>query len=158
MDNVEIERKFLIKNMPELTGLKCRVIKQGYLNTSPTVRVRQDNDEYYLTYKSKSTNNISRQEYNLPLDAEAFEHLIAKCDGNIISKKRYELSVGKSSKGNELTAEIDVFDEPFAPLCIAEVEFESEEEAEAFVTPDWMGEDVSDKREYYNSDMAKRKF
>ena len=50
---MEIERKFLISSVPEhLEQYKKRVIEQGYMCTGPVVRVRRDNDEYYLTYKS----------------------------------------------------------------------------------------------------------
>ena len=48
-----------------------------------------DNDEYYLTYKGKGL--LAREEYNLPLTKESYEHLIKKADGNIITKKRYEI-------------------------------------------------------------------
>lgn len=44
-----------------------------------------DNDEYYLTYKGKGL--LAREEYNLPLTKESYEHLIKKADGNIITKK-----------------------------------------------------------------------
>ena len=53
---VEIERKFLVKkeNLPRnLKQYPRKVIQQGYLCTDPVVRIRQSNDSYYLTYKSK---------------------------------------------------------------------------------------------------------
>ena len=51
-----------------------------------------------------------------------------------------------------------MFDAPFAPLVLAEVEFESEEEANAFVPPQWFGEDVTFDGRYHNSYMSKMKF
>ena len=87
---MEIERKFLIKKLPDnLTSYKARKIEQAYLCTDPVVRVRRDNDDYYLTYKSKGM--IVREEYNFPLTKEAYGHLLAKADGNIITKTRYEI-------------------------------------------------------------------
>ena len=154
MENVEIERKFLIKQMPELDRFPYKELEQGYLCTDPTVRVRKEDDEYYLTYKSKSKDNISREEYNLPLTKQAYEKLIKKADGNIITKKRYLVPVGKEKNGRDLTAEIDVFAPPFAPLVLCEVEFSSLEEANAFEKPDWLGEDVSSDRRYYNSYLS----
>ena len=53
---MEIERKFLIKKeqLPEnLSQYPCLHIEQGYLCTDPVVRIRRQDDEYYLTYKSK---------------------------------------------------------------------------------------------------------
>ena len=85
---MEIERKYLIRRLPGNTeNYPCRIISQGYLNTDPVVRIRRDNDKYELTYKSKGF--MERQEYNLPLTREAYEHLLAKIDGRLIEKKRY---------------------------------------------------------------------
>ena len=54
MKKMEIERKYLIKKLPEnLESYPCRHIEQGYLCTAPVVRIRKDNDKYELTYKSK---------------------------------------------------------------------------------------------------------
>ena len=46
------------------------------------VRIRRDDDDYILTYKSSGL--MVREEYNLPLTREAYEHLKAKADGRII--------------------------------------------------------------------------
>ena len=97
---------------------------------------------------------MSREEYNLPLTEESYEHLKVKADGNVISKTRYLIPLGV----DDLTAEVDVFEEPFAPLVLAEVEFESEEAANAFVPPAWFGEDVTFDGRYHNSYMSKMKF
>lgn len=150
---MEIERKFLIKEMPDLTKYESKKLIQGYLSTKPTVRVRREDDEYYMTYKGEGY--IAKEEYNLPLTKESFEHLIKKADGNIISKTRYLIPLGKNTEGSELTAELDVFDAPFAPLAFVEVEFPTLEEANSFIPPLWIGEDVTDKKEYYNSYMSK---
>ena len=49
---MEIERKYLVSGIPDnIDSYPCRFIEQGYLNTAPVVRVRRDNDNYYLTYK-----------------------------------------------------------------------------------------------------------
>ena len=62
---MEIERKYLIKTLPEhLEQYPCKVIEQGYLNTNPVVRIRRSNDDYILTYKGKGM--MVREEYNLP--------------------------------------------------------------------------------------------
>ncbi|MGN0480212.1 MAG: CYTH domain-containing protein [Lachnospiraceae bacterium] len=148
---MEIERKYLIKNLPvDLTGYKCRIIEQGYLSTCPVVRVRKDNDSYYLTYKGDGM--MCREEYNLPLNADSYSHLIAKADGNIITKKRYEIPL------NDLTIELDVFEGVFTGTVLAEVEFPDKETADSFVPPDWFGEDVTFSGEYHNSNMSKRVF
>ena len=150
---MEIERKFLIKELPaDLERYSFHVLEQGYLNTDPVVRVRKEDDSYYLTYKGKGF--LAREEYNLPLNETAYAHLITKADGNIIKKKRYLIPI----KGTGLTIELDVFAAPFAPLILAEVEFESIEQAQAFIPPAWFGEDVTENREYSNSTLSKKVF
>ena len=115
---MEIERKFTVKKLPEnLDSYPCHLIEQAYLNTDPVIRVRRQDDEYYMTYKGKGL--LMREEYNLPLNEASYYHLREKADGNIISKKRYVIPIRDSS----LCVELDIFDKPFAPLLIAEVEF-----------------------------------
>ncbi|MEE1102453.1 MAG: CYTH domain-containing protein [Agathobacter sp.] len=144
---MEIERKFLIKNLPEnLEQYDHKEIAQGYLCTSPVVRIRRSNDDYYLTYKGKGM--MVREEYNLPLTKEAYLHLKEKIDGRLIEKTRYLISLT-----DKLTAELDVFHGDLAPLTLVEVEFESVEEANAFTAPEWFGEDVTNDGRYHNSNM-----
>ena len=149
---MEIERKYLVETPPKnYTACPCRRIEQGYLCTAPVVRIRRQDEEYYLTYKSKGM--MVREEYNLPLTAEAYAHLREKTDGNLISKQRYLIPLNET-----LTAELDIFDAPFAPLMLAEVEFSSEEEANSFVPPAWFGEDVTFSGKYHNSYLSCLKF
>lgn len=147
---MEIERKFLIKEMPNVAQFSFHAMEQGYLNTDPVVRVRKEDDTYYLTYKGKGL--LVREEYNLPLNEEGYYHLVEKADGVIIRKKRYLIPYEK------YTIELDVFGEPYENLVIAEVEFESEEEANAFCPPEWFGEDVTLDRRYHNSNLSKGLF
>ena len=159
---MEIERKFTIKQLPEdLDKYPFRYIEQGYLNALPVVRVRKEDDEYYLTYKGSGM--MAREEFNLPLTKDAYYHLREKVDGKLISKRRYLIPLPnpavlegcrKPPADYSLTIELDVFDPPFAPLIMAEVEFGSKEAAEAFVPPDWFDEDVTYRQEYHNSYMA----
>lgn len=145
---MEIERKFLIKEMPEdLKSYKCRQLEQGYLCTGPVVRIRKDNEKYELTYKAKGM--MIREEYNLPLTEQSYLHLKEKIDGRLIQKKRYMIPYGK------YTIELDIFGGDLAPLTLAEVEFPSEEEANSFVAPDWFGDDVTFEPLYHNSFLSK---
>ena len=146
---MEIERKFLITELPsDLESYPFHLIEQGYLNTDPVIRVRRQDDEFYMTYKGKGF--LAREEYNLPLNREAYEHLITKADGNIICKKRYLIPI----KDTSFTIELDIFEGVFAPFIIAEVEFPSIEEAESFTPPAWFKEDVTEDRHYSNSYLS----
>ena len=152
MKNVEIERKYLIKKMPDnLADYESHLIEQAYLCTDPTIRVRKSDDDYYMTYKGRGL--LERTEYNLPLNKDAYEKLVKKAEGNIISKRRYVIPID----GSDLKIELDVFDDPFAPLIMAEVEFGSVEESEGFIPPDWFDKEVTEDPAYHNSNMAMRK-
>ncbi len=162
---MEIERKFTIKQLPEnLDEYPFHIIEQAYLNTDPVVRVRRQNNEFYLTYKGDGM--MAREEYNLTLNEKSYYHLRNKADGNIISKKRYLIPLTqprfaeggpRPPEGYYLTIELDVFDPPFAPLILAEVEFGSKNAAETFLPPDWFLEDVTYNASYHNSYLSMRK-
>ena len=146
---MEIERKYLIHTLPEnLPSYPCLHIQQGYLCTSPVVRIRRQEEEYYLTYKGKGM--MVREEYNLPLTAEAYAHLKEKIDGILLSKKRYLITLPDGLK-----IELDVFDPPYEGLWLAEVEFASVEEANSFTPPEWFGEDVTFSSAYHNSVLSR---
>ncbi|MBR9937901.1 CYTH domain-containing protein [Oscillospiraceae bacterium Marseille-Q3528] len=146
---MEIERKYLIRQLPfSPESYPFHLIQQAYLNTDPVIRIRREDNSYYLTYKSKGL--MVREEYNLPLTAEAYEHLLPKADGNLISKKRYLIPLSDG-----LTAELDVFDAPFDPLCLAEVEFPDETAARRFTPPDWFGQEVTFSTAYHNSTLSR---
>ncbi len=162
---MEIERKFLVEKLPSgLSSYESLMIEQAYLCTDPVIRIRRENENYYMTYKSRGL--MTREEYNLPLNAAAYEHLLDKADGNIISKKRYLIPIAKPVFASsfalpaslpELKIELDVFEPPFAPLVIAEVEFPDEETANAFIPPAWLGEDVTNSPKYHNSYLSEMK-
>ena len=146
---MEIERKYLIDTLPEdYQDYPCRHIEQAYLNTDPVIRIRKDNNKHELTYKSKGL--MAREEYNLPLTKDAYEHLCPKADGIVISKTRYLIP-----EKNDLTIELDVFHGVYEGLLLAEVEFSSEEAAQNYIPPAWFGEDVTYSTRYHNSNMSK---
>lgn len=173
---MEIERKYLIKKerIPFCPAdYPCRHIEQGYLCTEPVVRIRRDNDDYVLTYKSKGL--MIREEYNLPLTEEAYEHLKRKVDGRLIVKDRYVIPLAdnavfsaapgtaaqseidaRTSSLTELFIELDFFKADFDGLILAEVEFPDEESANTFQPPAWFGEDVTNSSRYHNSTMSKK--
>ena len=90
-----------------------------------------------------------REEYNLPLNAESFEHLKEKIDGRLIKKRRYLIPLDDTH-----TIELDIFEGDLAPLQLAEVEFATEEEANTFLPPSWFKEDVTFSKKYHNSTLS----
>ena len=142
---MEIERKFLITNIPfALDSYSHKELEQGYLSTEPVVRVRKEDDEYYLTYKSSGL--LAREEYNLLLTEKSFHQLIKKADGIIITKTRYYLPIE-----HHLTIELDIFHEKLAPLIIAEVEFPTKEDALSFSPLPWFQKEVTYDGCYHNN-------
>ena len=148
---MEIERKYLIRQIPfSLDDHVFHRIEQAYLCTEPVIRIRREDSRFYITYKSKGL--MIREEHNLPLTEESYRHLLKKADGNIITKKRYKIPY-KNTNGS-YTIELDIFSDILEGLILAEVEFTTEEEALAFVPPDWFGEDVTFSSKYHNSTLS----
>ena len=90
-----------------------------------------------------------REEYNLPLQAEGYYHLLGKADGKTIRKKRYLIPLDGTH-----TIELDEFEGDYEGLLMAEVEFTSAEDANRFEKPAWFGEEVTYDRKYHNSYMS----
>ncbi|MCG8487950.1 MAG: CYTH domain-containing protein [Chromatiales bacterium] len=150
---LEIERKFLVINDKWKDSIiREAVIKQGYLATTDraTVRVRVDGDEANINIKGR-TDGISRREYEypIPLD-EALELLDHLVSGAAIDKVRYKVRCG------EHIWDLDLFHGANQGLVMAEVELGREDEA--FVMPEWAGEEVSGDTRYYNANLVKHPF
>ncbi len=147
---MEIERKFLVKSVPEnLETYKCKKIKQGYISTNPVIRIRQYDEEYILTMKGRGS--IAREEYEMNIDKDQFENLVKKVENKIINKDRYYIPLN-----NGLMAELDIYYGFLEGLMTVEVEFSDLESCNSFVPPSWFGEDVSKDIRYHNSSLSKR--
>lgn len=144
---MEIERKFLVKTLPDgLEQYPHSRIEQAYLCTRPVVRVRRYGEEFRLTCKGEGL--LAREELELPLTQETYRKLLAKADGTVIEKERYRIPW----EGRVI--ELDIFGGALAPLVFAEVEFDSEEAAQAFCPPDWFGREVTWEPEYSNAALS----
>lgn len=145
---MEIERKYLIRELPEnLETYAYHDIEQAYLCTAPVVRIRRQDDRYILTYKSSGM--MAHEEYNLPLTREAYEHLKAKADGNVITKRRYLIPLD-----DVLTIELDLFSGTFAWHDPRRGGVSHRGSRQHFHPPDWFIEDVTFKKEYHNSYLS----
>lgn len=146
---MEIERKFLIKELPDnLSSYPHDELCQAYVSTSPVIRVRKKNNEYILTIKSSGM--LSRQEMEMAIDEAAFLNLKGKKEGIIIEKTRYKIPLNGG-----LLIELDLFHDVYEGFCMAEVEFESEEQANTFCPPSWFGEEVTYDSRFFNSKLCK---
>ena len=143
---MEIERKFLVKEMPDLTGVKYSQIKQGYFSINPEKRVREKDGKYYITEKGEG--DMVREEREWEIDRDAALECFDKSKTYIIEKKRYYLPYG------EYTIELDIYGGKHQGLIVAEVEFPSEGEALDFKPPIWFGEDITCDKSYKNMVLA----
>jgi len=157
---MEIERKFTVRTLPEnLAQYPYKGLEQGYLCTHPVVRVRKSvkggEAAYILCYKSKlglekkadATAQVCCEE-EMPLTKEAYEKLLSKADGRVITKTRYLIPY------YEYTIELDVFAGELAGLVFAEVEFPDEEASATFTAPDWFDADVTFDDRFKNNKLA----
>lgn len=144
---MEIERKFLIKKLPNnLLDFESHRIAQGYVSTEPVMRIRQLDDKYLFTIKS--TGLLERIEVEKELSKSEFDDLSTMVKGNVISKTRYKFPY------NEYTVELDIFDDKFEGLVMAEIEFPDKEKAESFSAPDFLSVDVTNDPDFQNSRMS----
>lgn len=150
---MEIERKYLVRTMPADLDQHPHVeVEQAYLCTAPTVRVRRMGEEYILTVKQHlrvDSTAIHNREEEFLLPVESYRHLLSKCDGTIVSKTRYRIPLPGG-----LTAELDLFHGRHEGLRLVEVEFPGTQAANAFIPPDWFGDDVSSDPRYRNAYLS----
>jgi adenylate cyclase len=145
---VEVERKFLVSEPPDLDASVSDEIEQGYLATGSEgeVRLRRTGDRLVLT--AKRGVGLSRGEAEVGLDREAFDRLWPLTEGRRLRKRRHLIPDAA------LTIELDVYEGELEGLIVAEVEFRTEEEARSFEPPEWLGEDVTGDRRYLNQTLA----
>ncbi|MBY8974499.1 CYTH domain-containing protein [Rhodobacteraceae bacterium NNCM2] len=146
----EIERKFLVLDMPDLGAAKQHVIRQGYV-TSPSdsveVRLRQMDEQFFLCVKSGE--GVVRTERETPITAAQFDALWPTTEGQRLEKTRW-----KGQLGAGLVFELDLYSGALEGLKTVEVEFPSEAEAFAFKPPEWFGADVTSDKRYKNKTLA----
>ncbi len=145
---MEVERKFLVPDPPDLRGTETVEIAQGYLaiGEDGQVRLRRRGDRLLLTAKRGA--GLSRDEAEVEIDALAFERLWPLTEGRRLQKRRHLIPHGA------LAIELDVYAGDLEGLIVAEVEFPSEEDARRFQPPDWLGDEVTGDRRYLNETLA----
>ena len=148
--HMEIERKFLVnkEQIPQdLENYPHNELEQAYIITDPVLRIRKKDSSYILTYKGPGL--MKREEVEFPLTKEAYDKLLTKTDGNIITKTRYKIPTKK-----HLTIEFDIFSGLFEGLFLAEVEFPDEETAIHYIPPAWFGKEVTNENTFHNSTLS----
>lgn len=154
MSGIEIERKFLVRkgNKFKTLAASSTHIQQGYITAKgATVRIRTRDDKGFLTIKSPSKDGgLSRYEFEKEISLEEARQLMALCEPPIIDKRRYLVEYAGH------TFEIDEFYGDNEGLVVAEVELRREDEP--FEKPDFIGEEVTGDRRFYNSHLRVHPF
>jgi adenylate cyclase len=149
----EIERKFLVKQGYKQYANSSTRITQGYLSSVPEriVRIRINGDKGFITVKGITNHaGISRYEWEKEIPVSEARELLTLCEAGVIDKTRYLIQQGK------FTFEVDEFYGENEGLVIAEIELSSEEEM--FEKPEWLGEEVTGDRRYFNSKLVLNPF
>lgn len=149
----EIERKFIVKGDFSADVFDAQRIVQGYICSEPgrTVRVRIRGEKGFLTIKGPSDEKgLSRYEFEQEVPLADAEQLLKLCEPGAIDKVRHLVRAGKH------IWEVDVFHGANEGLVMAEIELASEDEV--FEKPEWIGEEVSGDRRYYNLMLTKEPY
>ena len=128
-------------------------VVQGYIcsERGRTVRIRIRDDKGYITIKGISTTDgLSRYEWEKEIALADAQELIKLCERGVIDKVRYLVRSGQH------VFEVDEFAGENAGLVMAEVELSSPDEA--YVKPDFIGEEVTGDIRYYNSQLMKKPY
>ena len=135
--------------------------------------MRLDDKKAWLTIKGAgSANGMSRSEWEWEIPARDALGLLQLCRGGVIDKTRYLVPVFEEAcseaegavaddgvvpgEGKKRFWEVDVFHGANEGLVVAEIELTSENEN--FPVPDWIGEEVTGDRKYYNSMLSSHPF
>lgn len=155
---LEIERKWMVKGWPSSNFplLFTEQMRQGYIATHPTVRIREENtisstitektiqDNYVLCFKSSGL--LARKEIEMNIPKEKFMELEDLIGLPLIHKIRntYLLPDGHHLEVNHVDEGLD------SEFWYAEIEFQTEEEAIHF-NPHQVG-----LKDYLNDDVTKQ--
>lgn len=156
---IELERTFLIKELPEnLKNCKSIEILDIYIPQSvehPILRIRKKGDTFEITKKApmeKSPKDSSEQEeQTIPLSEKEFSELTS-LKGKRFRKNRYYYPIGKN------TAEIDVYLDDLEGLVLVDFEFDSIEEKNNFVMPEFCLADITQEKSFAGGILAGKKY
>ncbi|MDB5189951.1 MAG: hypothetical protein JWN49_277 [Parcubacteria group bacterium] len=133
----EIERKFFVKEMPDLSHVQPLRYERYFIERSAgkEERISKVNDKYFYEKKTELS-NLERTREKREISAEEFESL-KKGIFEILLRDRYDLTENPKIS-------VQIYHDKYEGLVRAEVEFASVEEAQAFQPLDWMGAEMTD--------------
>lgn len=147
----EIERKFLVFDLPDLENVDSRDFVQGYFFDSHHDQVRlrkRTNSEDLTNFTIKRDEGETRDEFEIPLTENQFKELWSATEGRRVWKTRYFIPL------NSYTAELDIYKKRLEPLKTVEVEFGTKQESQDFSPPEWFGPEVTEEGTFKNKQLA----
>lgn len=143
MNNTEIERKWLLNQLPSLPHTACLHMEQGYLSFAPSVRIRKTENQGQTSYRLciKGPGTLQRTEVEVDLQASQYNSLTALLAAPLVRKTLYTYAL---PGGHTLECSLVDEGEPTS-FCYAEVEFASVEEAGRFTPPPFLGREVTEE-------------
>jgi adenylate cyclase len=134
---MEIERKWLIAEMPDLSALHKLEFERYfvYIGEDVEIRVQRVNDRYSFERKQEQS-STTRDEQRLditPAEFSFFKSIATKG----IRRDAYELSRNPDTS-------IKIYHGDYEGLVRVEVEFQSEDDARSFIPPSWFGPEITE--------------
>lgn len=142
----EIERKFLIKEMPDLTGIIPIHYERYFLYNKDgiEIRIQQKNDFFELERKTVIS-RTERTTEKIEISKDEFEQLKQFCSEGI-ERDSYKLDNGASIK---------IYSGKYKGLVRVEFEFNNQQELNSFSPPSWVGREITDSRLGKDSELIR---
>ena len=158
MKNTEIERKYLVKYMPErFYAYDHKELEQAYLDfgegggLEKRIRLMRSRSTVHYLYTEKSDGTLAREENEFEISKKEFDRLAGEAASKFVKKARYYIPVADGG----LLSELDVYHGELSGLVTVEVEFPSLEASDSFTPPEWFGEEITEDTRYKNKNLAK---
>ena len=154
---IELEKTFLLKEIPNnLKNCKSVEIIDIYIPQSaphPILRIRKKGDIYEMTKKEpvSGTDSSEQKEQTISLSKKEFSELTL-LKGKRLKKIRYFYSFKNK------IAEIDIFLDDLKGLAMVDFEFNTSDEKEKFIMPDFCLADVTQDKFFAGGRLAGKKY
>lgn len=121
--------------------------------TLATVRIRQENEKYFLTIKVHINAQSCYEPDDYELNKDDGKHFLEHTHIRM-QKTRYLVGIG-----NNQTADIDVYEGDNSKMCnTAEVEFDTEADANAFIKPECFDKELTGIKKFSCKSLAREPF
>ena len=151
---MEIERKWLVRRLPTDTPAEVAICEQLYVSLEPEVRLRKyvTQAENHIPFRLaiKGNGTLVREEIQEAVSEEFYNEVKRFVGKEPITKRCYNYNIGG--------CEICISDVDTGVFMYAEVEFETEEDADNYVFPwpELIIREVTNEKEYKMKNYWKR--